>query len=265
AVQYYDKYYRPIQVIAENHLGALDRSTNKYNSLRHLEESRLSHNNGAVIVLRKLTYDPAGRITQVRQNVNNAPTDQLVAQYEYNALGQLIDRKLHNTSGADFLQSVDYQYNIRGWIASINNAELDGNGPNDDTGDLFGMEFLYTQTEPGMGNDAYYKGNLSVIKWKGPGDGIGATNQRSYKYSYDKSDRLLTATAQMYNGSTWTKETGVINEAITYDHNGNIKTLHRNHRKHTLSGLTVKDRKSTRLNSSHVKTSYAVFCMTKTT
>src|SRR5690606_21089887 len=76
-------------------------------------------------------------------------------------------------------------------------------------------------------------------KWKGPGDGIGATNQRSYKYSYDKSDRLLTATAQMYNGSTWTKETGVINEAITYDHNGNIKTLQRNHRKHTLSGLTV--------------------------
>src|SRR5690606_6175695 len=94
AVQYYDKYYRPLQVIAENHLGGLDRNTNKYNNLRQLSETRLSHHNNSVTVLRKYTYDHAGRITQVRQNVNGAPSDQLVAQYEYNELGQLVDKKL---------------------------------------------------------------------------------------------------------------------------------------------------------------------------
>src|SRR5690606_26613809 len=92
AVQYYDKFYRPLQVIAENHLGGLDRNTNKYNDLRQLTETRLSHHNGAVIVLRKINYDHAGRITKVYQNINNAVSDQLVAQYEYNELGQLVDK-----------------------------------------------------------------------------------------------------------------------------------------------------------------------------
>src|SRR5690606_13450559 len=240
AVQYYDKFYRPLQVIAENHLGGLDRNTNKYNDLRQLTETRLSHHNGAVIVLRKINYDHAGRITKVYQNINNAASDQLVAQYEYNELGQLVDKKLHNTTGTAFLQSVDYRYNIRGWMASINNSQLNVNSANnDETDDYFGMEFLYNNQESGLNNSTLYNGNISAIKWKGVGAAGGGEDQQSYKYTYDKADRMLTATSQMNTAGAWTKEAGVLNEAITYEHNGNIKTLQRNHRKHELNGTSV--------------------------
>lgn len=236
AVQYYDRYYRPLQVISENHLGGLDRNTNYYDELRQLSETRFSHHNAAVIVHKKFQYDHAGRIKQIFQNINNAPTDQLVAQYEYNALGQLIDKKLHNTTGTAFLQSVDYRYNIRGWVSSINNAQLNQSSVNDDTDDYFGMEFSYNTVESGLANTQYYNGNISSVKWKGFGETAGAAEQQSYKYDYDKAGRLLNATSQRHTGSAWTKETGALNESVLYDHNGNLQTLQRNHRKHQLTG-----------------------------
>jgi hypothetical protein len=40
-------------------------------------------------------------------------------------LGQLIGKKVGNTVGSTPLQEVDYYYNIRGWLKSINDiAEL---------------------------------------------------------------------------------------------------------------------------------------------
>lgn len=62
--------------------------------------------------------------------------------------------------------------------------------------------------------------------------------QKAYIYTYDKADRLLNATSRMYSGTTWTKEVSVHNEIMTYDDNGNIKTLRRYQRKHQLSGTT---------------------------
>ncbi|MDH5250949.1 MAG: hypothetical protein OEW40_18295 [Cyclobacteriaceae bacterium] len=181
-----------------------------------------------------------GRITKIYQNINSAPTDQFVSQYEYNELGQLVDKKLHNTTGTTFLQSVDYRYNIRGWISSINNSQLNVNSANnDEADDYFGMEFLYTTVESGLSNTTAFNGNISATKWKGFGTASGTTDQKSYKYTYDRSDRLLTSTSQMYTGSAWTKEASAQNETMTYDHNGNVKTLLRNHRKHQLAGTVA--------------------------
>ncbi len=140
---------------------------------------------------------------------------------------------------AMFLQSIDYRYNIRGQLQSINNAQLVSDAiSNDDTNDYFGMEFLYNNTESGLtaSTDVYYNGNISAVKWKGVGASAGATDQQSYKFAYDKADRLKTATSQKYTGTAWTKETGAMNENTTYDLNGNILTLKRNQRKHQLSG-----------------------------
>ena len=69
----------------------------------------------------------------------------LLVLNKYNEAGQLIDRKLHSTvaAGTDAKQSVDYRYNIRGRMTSINNSELASNTTNGDTNDLFGMELAY--------------------------------------------------------------------------------------------------------------------------
>ncbi len=84
----------------------------------------------------------------------NAGTEILLSQNEYNELGQLVNRNLHSTESAGtwldsqrrFRQSVDYRYNIRGWITSINNSALTNISTDNprilgiQERDLFGME-----------------------------------------------------------------------------------------------------------------------------
>jgi RHS repeat-associated protein len=239
---FYDKYSRAIQRRSNNHLSTTvdNLETVVYDFEGKVLKVKNYHNAGSgrvTTVVNNYEYDPSGRVKKIYQNNDSAPSDQLVSQYEYNELGQLVDKKLHTTSGTSFLQSVDYRYNIRGWITCINNAQLNINGTNnDESNDYFGMEFLYNTAESGLGNSLYYNGNVSAIKWKGIGAVSGTTDQKSYKFGYDKANKLETATSQLYTGSAWTKEAGAVNETMAYDHNGNIKTLQRNQRKHQLSG-----------------------------
>jgi RHS repeat-associated protein len=153
----------------------------------------------------------------------------LLADYSYNELGQLVDKKLHDTGGNNFLQSVDYRYNIRGWLRSINNSQLSVNSDNDETNDFFGMEFLYHATETGLndqtGDETYFNGSIGAIKWKGIGVGDGVEGQQSYKFLYDKAGRLKNATSQARGTTGWNVQAGAFNENLTYDRNGNIGTL----------------------------------------
>ncbi|MBL7875033.1 MAG: hypothetical protein JNL53_05185, partial [Cyclobacteriaceae bacterium] len=241
---FYDKFGRVIQHRSNNHLSLTvdNLTTNVYDFEGRVLQTKKYHNAGGanqVTVVNKFTYDLSGRLTKVYQNNNSAPTDQLVAQYEYNELGQLADKKLHNTSGTNFLQSVDYRYTMRGWLKSINNAQLQVNAANnDDSNDFFGMELVYNKTEAGLSNTQYYNGNVSAVKWKGPGT-TGAADQRSYMYTYDKSDRLKKAAFQAHTGTGWTQEVNTLNEEIAYDANGNITTLLRNQNARSNSGSAV--------------------------
>ncbi|HLF33256.1 MAG TPA: DUF6443 domain-containing protein, partial [Cyclobacteriaceae bacterium] len=45
-----------------------------------------------------------------------------MAGNEYNELGMLIEKNIHELDSGKFLQSVDYRYNIRGWLTNINNS-----------------------------------------------------------------------------------------------------------------------------------------------
>ena len=245
---FYDRYGRTVQVRSNNHLStAIDNlATSVYDDEGKVLMSKLYHNAGSgrtTTVINKYTYDSKGRLLKVYQNNNGAAADQLVAQYTYNALGQVTDKKLHETSAGSntFLQSVDLRYTIRGQLASINNASLtsDGGATNDETNDYFGMELLYQGADAVLGNTVKYDGSISAVKWKGIGATSGTSDQRSYKYTYDKSGKLKAAASQVYSGSAWTKESNALNESMTYDYNGNIITLQRNQRKHQLAGVTA--------------------------
>jgi hypothetical protein len=203
-------------------------------------------------------YDHAGRTLAVLQRINDQQ-EQVVAAYEYNALGQLVDKKLHCvtcqtdivstqgvvydndversaynanestligktsvrllpgyhvaagqtltartgisqqdfnsqlTNSGNFLQSIDYRYTIRGWLQSINNGQLtmDNGVTNDDPNDYFGMELLYNTVESELANTAYYNGSISALKWKGPGQGSGASGLRSYKYTKREMGQVM--------------------------------------------------------------------------
>ncbi|GHN03212.1 hypothetical protein WSM22_47010 [Cytophagales bacterium WSM2-2] len=164
----------------------------------------------------------------------------LINELVYNELSQVTDKKIYTGDSRNLLlQNVDYRFNIRGWLTSINNAQLTNDGvTNNDTGDYFGMELNYN-TDAGTSNNLYFNGNVSAVKWRNPNTGTGASGQRSYTYNYDGTDRLLGATFKKYGVAAWDQELNTLNESMTYDNNGNILTLQRNQNLHGLSGITV--------------------------
>ncbi|WEA02088.1 hypothetical protein [Mucilaginibacter sp. SJ] len=188
-------------------------------------------------VVTTIGYDPMRRINSIDQSYNGA-TAIRIASYVYNELGQLVDKKLHSTNGGStYMQSVDYRYTIRGELLSINNSKLsldNGSGSgytNDDSNDLFGMQFLYDSADTNIGNTAYYNGNLSAIKWMSK-DGSGVSSvERSYKYTYDAVNRYKGESyAERATASTGTfgSNVGGFDENVgLYDSNGNIQTLTR--------------------------------------
>jgi RHS repeat-associated protein len=256
-VYFYDSNDRLIQKRSNNHLrsSALDDvATNVYNFEGKVVSSQsvvdisnkykaLTTSDGETLIEKipniltvenKIKYDAnSGLVKEVRQRnkLNSNAWDkegfQLVAQYTYNGLGDLVDKKLHEkaVNSNTYLQSIDYSYNIRGWLTKINDIN------NSTEGDLFRMQLLYQTSEAELGNTIRYDGKISAIKWQVSSDGTsaGTGKLRSYKFSYDKIGRLKEANYSAWAGSGWSDEVGGYDEkGISYDHNGNIISLKRN-------------------------------------
>jgi RHS repeat-associated protein len=232
-VSFYDKYYHVIQVRSSNQLdNALnDHTTNVVTFTGKVTEAKQykSFAGSTITVRTRYEYDDMERLTKVKQT-NPTGSEITVAKYEYNPLGQLVDKKLHSTNGINYLQSVDMRYNIRGQLTSINNSSRtnDGGVTNDETNDVFGMEILYDKLDAtGLVNTQNYNGMISAVKWSTQTPVNPTPDVRSFKYTYDKLYRLTASTyqAKAYGGSTWTKDQDGFNEILGYDENGNIKTL----------------------------------------
>lgn len=232
SVSYYDKKYRVIQTISENYVGGIDRVTNDYDFTGNLLKSKLVHTgNNSVTILKEFTYDHGSRLLTTHQTIDSGPRV-LLASNQYNELGQLVEKNLHAVNGSPFLQSVDYRYNIRGWITHINNSTLSPDANNNDTNDLFGMELVYNQETLSVDGitTPLYNGNVSAIRWKTNLVDISFPNkpEQVFKYQYDAFSRLQKATYASKLSGAWTGNLNFFNEAMTYDKNGNLLTLKRN-------------------------------------
>ncbi len=62
-------------------------------------------------------YDLADFVTHTHQVDGNAP--EILVQNTYNEISQLSNKKVGGTSASNPLQSIDYQYNIRGWMVNF--------------------------------------------------------------------------------------------------------------------------------------------------
>ncbi|MCI0446916.1 hypothetical protein L0152_27405, partial [bacterium] len=214
SVVYFDKYGRVIQTQSNNSLGGSDISFSEYDFAGKAIKTKTVHQTPVttVTVVRNFEYDHAGRLIKTYQK-NNSDAQVMLAQNKYNELGTLIEKDLHSTNGgSNFLQAVNYSYNIRGWMTSINDndpstPELDVN-----SSDLFAMKLNYNQRTQSLGGKDEYNGNISEQIWK-----IKDGQQYAYGYVYDELNQL-----------TWAKfQNGAYDEMMTYDLNGNIKTLQR--------------------------------------
>lgn len=167
-----------------------------------------------VTVKKRFIYDHAGRVLSVRHRINSFP-EVSMATYRYNELGQQIEKKLHSTDGVNYLQKVDYGFNIRGWMTRINDANLS------EAGDLFGMEMRYNEA----GETALprrFDGNISELIWR---NGL-ETKKKIYGLDYDNLGRLKSAQYVAKSGAAFVDH-GAFEETYGYDHNGNITNLNR--------------------------------------
>jgi RHS repeat-associated protein len=234
-INFYDDNGRVIQVQSTNLSGGADISLAQYSfagkpivSISKTEKT--GTNSQTTVTVTKLTYDDLGRITKTEKKLSNTLVNsntmssyKTVAEMEYDAIGQLKKKKLGTKSSGGELSKMDYSYNIRGWMLSINKDYVNNNNSNQ----YFAMELGYDKNAS-LGTFAHeYNGNISGMLWKSEGD----QQKRKYDFSYDAVNRLTAANFNQYvsgsgSGAVFDKSAGFdfSVSGLTYDANGNIIT-----------------------------------------
>ncbi|MBC9930619.1 RHS repeat-associated core domain-containing protein [Chitinophaga qingshengii] len=223
ATTYYDDKGRPIQVISDNVTGGKDVTTTLYDfsgrviSTFTRQTNHHSNLTPQTTILAKMSYDAAGRVVSVKTRVNgNDNPEKTIAASDYDELGQLKTKVLGVQTPSQAIEQLDYEYNIRGWLSSINKGYLN-NGSNVSH---FGQEMSYDVGFTGK----YFNGNIAGIRWKGWND----PKQRAYGFDYDRASRLTQADFNQQNTANgpWLKDQMNFSvEEVTYDVNGNITRL----------------------------------------
>ncbi|WP_350291583.1 DUF6443 domain-containing protein [uncultured Croceitalea sp.] len=140
---------------------------------------------------------------------------ELIVYNKYDELGQLQAKKVGGIPSNDYgsttgLQTVDYTYNVRGWLTGINDADDTDATLTKTVDKLFGFRIGYNE-----GPNALYNGNIALTQWQSQNQDTGV---KDYNYAYDALNRITAAT----------DNTGNFNLSnINYDKNGNIETLKR--------------------------------------
>ncbi|SHN16823.1 DUF6443 domain-containing protein [Chitinophaga sp. CF418] len=221
---YYNDKGRVIQTIADNMPGGRDITNTLYDFSGKVLSTYLKHTNPhstlipQTTILTQFDYDAMGRIDTIKKRLNDNPALQrTIAVNTYDELGRLKTKRLDVTGTATQLELLQYEYNIRGWLRSINKQFI--STPNAST-NWFGQEYCYD-----YGFDSIdYAGNIAGIKWKSISDGI----PRAYGYDYDKADRLTRAdfTEQLSGSAAWTNTKSDFSvSGLAYDPGGNLLSM----------------------------------------
>lgn len=184
-------------------------------------------------------YDHASRLRFTRHKINTANWVVTSAPV-YDEMGRLLDKRLHasnydgvsavtTASTFNYLQSLDYTYNIRNWLTGINDPTTCTLQSGDQLQDVFRLQLNYETSV--NGSTAQYNGNISSMQWNTHLNGT-CSQRQLYMFSYDAGNRLTAAAHRNWNGTAWTDPNQYNESGITYDLNGNLKT-------YTRRGLTA--------------------------
>jgi RHS repeat-associated protein len=243
SVNIYDDKERTIQIQSQNITNGNDISTVQYSwtgqpILTAQKQEKAGVNSQTLVLLKQTTYDSLWRIIQIDHKLSHTQVNNgampanwnTVCRRLYDKLGQLQKKKLAPSynSGAG-LDSLNYEYNIRGWLLGMNRNYINGTESH-----YFGFELGYdrlgTVISGSNYNNAQYSGNIAGTTWRSAGDG----EVRKYDFTYDAANRLLMADFNQYTAGSFNKSANVdftskMGDGITplsaYDANGNILSL----------------------------------------
>ena len=258
--QIYDDKGKVIQTQSQNITGGIDVSTTEYTwtgqpyTVVQSQQKAGTTNPQTTVTVSKMSYDYLNRLVNTSKQVQNSLVNSntlsvpnTVSALQYDVLGQLKTKYLGNTkSGSSYtsnpLETLAYEYNIRGWLLGINRAyvrdlstansatnsgETFTTPPSYVAGSYFGFELGYDKS-PTVGSSTWantlqYNGNITGTIWKSVHDG----QIRKYDFSYDAVNRLTNANFNQYTGSSFNKNAGLdfSTSNLNYDANGNILSM----------------------------------------
>ena len=188
--------------------GKIVSNTNKYSHTGNLQSSTVSANvkyGSALKIEEKIGYNKYNNKKNADTiTINHGTAATSIMSYTYNKLGQIatITRPLPSS----VTRTVSYAYDMHGWLKTIKTNSF--------------MEELFYADCP---DKAYnrYNGNIGSMRWKDK----TSSAKRGYKFTYDKANRM---TAGVYGeGDNLTSNPNLFTESMTYDENGNVKTVKR--------------------------------------
>ena len=253
-IVFYDDQGRVIQTQYRNYAGGVDIITNQYSFDGRLlvskQKQQPSQSDNAMYVISRMIYNPNGLLLKTTKQLTDKwgtqHTQVTIAENSYDDLGKLITKKLGQKKGAPPItytddpaytnqpvETLDYTYNVRGWLNSINRAYAHPDGYSSievaaQADRWFGMELSYDQ---GF-SKAQYNGNISGTIWHSRGD----DKKRAYGFDYDAANRLMKADFTQYAAAnSWNTTAGIDysmhmgngtgDPYAAYDANGNIKQM----------------------------------------
>ncbi len=176
------------------------------------------------------TYDNVNRMNNVNTQYANGTTVQ-EGYYQYFASGKPSRLQLGNSQG------VDYRYNERDWLISINQQNLnesqdpghDGPGGSgvpylDRFGEVIGYNNI-TDIGSSQNAVAQYNGNISWLMYQMYSVAFNGYSLVGDTYAYDNVNRLTSSNFGYYT-SAW-QPTSAFDGNYSYDNTGNFKTLQR--------------------------------------
>ncbi|MDQ1098858.1 DUF6443 domain-containing protein [Chryseobacterium sp. SORGH_AS_1048] len=183
----YDMKGRLVITYSINHLGGYTHTESLLDFSGLAQQTMTRHKRLSTdterLITETLQYDNQNRLLVHKHQIDNNP-EEILAQNTYNELSQLQSKKVGGTVLGSGLQTVDYQYNIRGWLTKINDPSATLTG-----GKLFGYEIKYQNPTNVSNSLIRYNGNISQIDWKTTNDHV----LRRYTYQYDNLNRIFYA------------------------------------------------------------------------
>lgn len=222
-ISYYDQKSRLIYTHTHNaYLGTTDIVKLKLGFTGKIVETTSLHTNindtglGTQMIVDHFDFDHAERLLEQRQTINGGSNTEVIVSNSYGPLGQLKTKGVGGKTTQNRLQTVDYSYNIRGWLTNINNDVHNDN-------DLFNFNIKYNDITDV--NKKLFNGNISQTSWNTLNTD---SSTKTYTYSYDALNRIKSGISNNSNYDL---------SSVSYDKNGNILNLIR--RGHTDTNATT--------------------------